>query len=255
MDGQMDRWTAGRNGCRHLSMPMAAESKNHYKQDYIKKMGCYPLIHWSCMHHLCVKLCASFHSHQWSETWVIGRKYQIQVKVNDFMSCVTFKFDRWSWKTIGHVFYVSSTFVHHSIANGELKMELQSRNMQFGLKLAFFSMWSWNLTDVLGKQKGHPLWATSSYVHHFKAICELKLLELWCGKAQTEAKFALTSVTLTFDIWPWPLAWASLMSMVITPKNFMLTWWKQQNEKGVKSRQLDRRTDRQTEGQMEEVFS
>ena len=171
----MDKWTAGRNGCRHLSMPMAAESKNHYKQDYIKKMGCYPLIHWSFVHHLCVKLCASFHSHQWNETWVIGRKYQIQVKVNDFMSRVTFKFDRWSWKTIGHVFYVSSTFVHHSIANGELKMELQSRNMQFGSKLAFFlcdlEIWQMSL-----KNKRAPL------LRYFK-LCASFQSHLWIETA------------------------------------------------------------------------
>ena len=27
--------------------------------------------------------------------------------------------------------------------------------------------------------------------------------------------------TLTFDLWPWPLVWISLLSMVITPDNFM----------------------------------
>ena len=30
-------------------------------------------------------------------------------------------------------------------------------------------------------------------------------------------------MTLTFDLWPF--AWTSLLSMVITPENFMMIWW------------------------------
>ena len=29
----------------------------------------------------------------------------------------------------------------------------------------------------------------------------------------------MTSVTLTFDLWPWPFAWTSLLSMATTPEN------------------------------------
>ena len=59
----------------------------------------------------------------------------------------------------------------------------------------------------------------------------------------------LTSVTLTFDLWPWPLAWTLLLSMVITPENFMMIRWPEHSQKGV----TDRQTDRQTDGQ-KEVF-
>ena len=41
------------------------------------------------------------------------------------------KFDEWPWKTIGHLFYATSSFMHHFIANGEFKLELQSGNAQF----------------------------------------------------------------------------------------------------------------------------
>ena len=35
-----------------------------------------------------------------------------------------------------------------------------------------------------------------------------------------------TSVTLTFDLWPRPFAWTSLLSLVMTPENFMMIrWW------------------------------
>ena len=53
----------------------------------------------------------------------------------------------------------------------------------------------------------------------------------------------MTSVTLTFDLWPWSFAWTSLLSMVITSGNFMMIRWQEHSEKGVTDRQTDRRTD------------
>ena len=55
-----------------------------------------------------------------------------------FLSSVTLKFDGWPWKTIGHLFYVTWSFVHHFLASGEFKPELQSGNTQFGSKLVIF---------------------------------------------------------------------------------------------------------------------
>ena len=45
--------------------------------------------------------------------------------------------------------------------------------------------------------------------------------------------WVFTSVTLIFDLWPWPFAWTSLLSMVISPENFMMIRWQEHNEKGV----------------------
>ena len=80
----------------------------------------------------CFKLCATFHSHRWIQTGVTVRKCPIWVKFDDFESRVTLKFDVWPWKTIGHLFYATSSFVHHFLAIGEFKLELQSGNAQFG---------------------------------------------------------------------------------------------------------------------------
>ena len=132
------------------------------------------------------KLCASFRSHCWIQTGVTVQKRPIWFKIGVFLSPVTLKFDWWPWKILGHLFY-----------------------------------------------------ATSSCVHHLVAICEFKL-ELWSGKAQIGAKFALTSVTLTFDLWPWPFAWTLLLSMLI---NFMMINDGNIGEKGVTDRQTDRQTD------------
>ena len=62
-------------------------------------------------------------------------------------------------------------------------------------------------------------------------------------RVRKRLSWVLTSGTLTFDLWPWPFAWTSLLTMVITPENFMMIRWWEHGEKGV----TDRRTDRQTE--------
>ena len=68
-------------------------------------------------------------------------------------SRVTLKFDGWPWKTIGHLFFAVSSFVQHSIAIGEFKLELQSGNAQFESNSTIFrAIWPWNLTDDLEKQ-------------------------------------------------------------------------------------------------------
>ena len=68
-------------------------------------------------------------------------------------------------KTIGHFFYTTSSFVHHFKSIGEFKLDLQSRNTQFGSKLViYYPVWPWNLMDNLGKQYG-----TSSML--LQALC------------------------------------------------------------------------------------
>ena len=69
------------------------------------------------------------------------------------LSCVTLKFDGWLWKTIGPIFYATSSFVHHFKSIGEIKLQLQSGNAQLGSKLVIFCpAWPWNLMDDLKKQ-------------------------------------------------------------------------------------------------------
>ena len=99
------------------------------------------------------KLCASFHWHRWIQTGVTVWKHLIWVKIDDFFSRVTLKFDVWPWKTIGHLFYATSSFVHHFVAIGEFKLELQSGNAQSRSNSTILrAVWPWNLTDDLEKQ-------------------------------------------------------------------------------------------------------
>ena len=99
------------------------------------------------------KLCASFQINRWIQIGVTVRKRSIWVKIGNFLSRVTLKFDGWPWKTIGHLFYVASSFVHHFTAISEFKLELQSGNAQFWSKSTIFlAVWPWNLMDDLQKQ-------------------------------------------------------------------------------------------------------
>ena len=50
---------------------------------------------------------------------------------------------------------------------------------------------------------------------------------------QKRLNWVLTYVTLTFYLWPWPFAWASLLSLVVTPENFMMIRWGEHCEKCV----------------------
>ena len=86
-----------------------------------------------------VKLYVSFQIHRWIQTRVTARKRVIRI---DILACVTLKFDGWPWKTEGHLFYTTSSFVHHFKSIGEVKLELQSGKAKFGSNSTIFvAMW------------------------------------------------------------------------------------------------------------------
>ena len=93
------------------------------------------------------KLCALFHNHQWIQTRVTVRKCPIWVKISEFWSHMTLKFDRWPWKTIGHLFYATLSFVHHFIAICEVKLlPLLPETTKFGFDLYELGLWPLSLT-------------------------------------------------------------------------------------------------------------
>ena len=104
------------------------------------------------------------------------RKRSIGSKSTIFFSRATLKFYGWPWKTIGHLFYATSSFVHHFVPIGELKLESQSGNAQSGSNLTIFKAfkafkfdgWPW-------KTIGHLFYATSSSVYHVVGNGEFKL--------------------------------------------------------------------------------
>ena len=160
-----------------------------------------------------VKLCASFQIHWWSQTWVTASKRSSRAKNGDFLSRVTLKIDVWHWKTIGHLSYAASTFVRHFMANGEFKLELQSGNAQFGSK------------------------STSSKQHQALSIISSPYVKSNWSYGPETAKWGHDLCDL--DLWPWPLALTSCLSMVITPENFRMIRWQEHCQKSVTGGQTE----------------
>ena len=188
-----------------------------------------------------IKLCASFQIHWWIQIGV--GKCKIRVKIGDFLSLVTLKFNGWPWKTKGELFpyyiklcalfqshgWIQTGVIvrkhsfrvkivdilddleknrtpllyhvklfHHFKAISEFKLELQSRNTQFGSKWAIFCrVWPWNLKDDIGKQQGTSSMLLQALCICFIAISSLEL-ELQSGNTQFGSKSMIFC-----PVWPW----------------------------------------------------
>ena len=140
----------------------------------------------------CFKLCASFHSYHCIQTEVTVQKRTIWVKIDDFFSRVTLKFD--------------------------------------------------GSPDLRNNRA--PL------LSNFK-LCASFHRHIWIQIGVTVRKrlsWALTYVTLNFELWPWPFAWTSCLSMVITPNNFRMVRWQEHCQKVVTDGRTDGQTDGRTDG-------
>ena len=153
-----------------------------------------------------VKLCASFRSHQCIETAITVWKNSIRVKIGIFVPC---ELEIW-------------------------RMTLKNNRtpLQHHIKLrASFQTHQWIQT----------------LLSHIK-LCASFHRHLWIQIGVTLWKrlnWVLTSVTLTLELYSWPFAWTSFLSLVITPENFVMIRWWEHSEKGAR----DRRSDEQTDGQ------
>ena len=191
------------------------------------------------------KLFASFRSHWWIQTGVTVWKRLIWVKIDDFFRRLTLQFDGWPWKTIEHLFYGASSFVHHFVAIGEFKLELQSGNAHFGSNSTILEPCDLGIWWMSLKNYRAPL------LCYFKLCSSFRSSHWWIQTGVTVRKRPIwvkfddffTSVNLTFDLWPWLFAWTSLLSLVITPENFVMIRWWEHGQNGV----TDGRTDRQTD--------
>ena len=80
-------------------------------------------------------------------------------KIGDFfLSRITLEFDEWPWKITGHLFYVTSSFLHYFTAIDGFQLELQSRNSQFWSKsVIFFVLCYLEIWIMTLKNKRAPL--------------------------------------------------------------------------------------------------
>ena len=161
---------------------------------------------------------------------------------------MTLQFDGWPWKTLGHLFHATSSFVHNFVAIGEFKLVLQSGNAQFGSNSMILEPCDLAIWRMTLKNNRAP------FLCYFK-LCPSFRSHWWIQTGVTVRKRPIwvkfddffTSVTLTFDLWPWLFAWMSLLSLAITPENFVVIWWWEHSQKGVPDGHLQWQTDRRTD--------
>ena len=103
-------------------------------------------------------------------------------------------------KTIGHLFYATPRFGHHSIAICEFKLELQSKKSQFGYKSIIVEPCDLEILGMTLNNNRTPL------LRYFKLYASF-LSHLWIqtGDAQfvSKSKIFFSPVTLKFDKRPW----------------------------------------------------
>ena len=137
-----------------------------------------------------LKLCASFCSQRSIQTGVTVQKHLIPVKIHNFSSRLTQKFERWPWKTIGHLFYTTSSFVHHFIAICEFKLALQSWNAQTGSKLAVFLAATKQLYEWFSSSVRHTFFTMFPSLYHHKIFRSDYQWQRWCPckRSRSEVK-------------------------------------------------------------------
>ena len=145
----------------------------------------------------CVKLSKPLVKANWSYCLETPNSGQNQ----NFLHDVTSNFDIWPWKSIGHLFYATPSFVQHFEAISEFKLESQPRNPQFGWKSAFFCPdRPWNLMDDIEKEQG------TSSLRYFKR-CASFYSHQWIQTGVTVPKLPIRvkigdfSVLCDLQIW------------------------------------------------------
>ena len=106
--------------------------------------------------------------------------------------------------TNGHLFYATSSFVHHSKTIGEFKLELQSRYANWDQNWRVFVLY-----DL-------EIWLMTLTCDRAPFLCYLKLCTSFCSKQSIQTKvivqkhlirvkisYYLPRLTLKFVRWPW----------------------------------------------------
>ena len=171
------------------------------------------------------KLCASFRSQCWIQTGVTVWKCPILVKIRRFFKpCdlaiwkITLKPNRAHFLCY---FKLCASFRSH--------WWIQIRRF---IELCHLDIWRMTLDNNRAPLLSN-IKLCASFHHH-----------LWIQTGVTVWKWlswVLTSVTLTFDLWPSPFACTSPWSLVITLQNFMMIQWWEHTVKGVTDGQTDRK--------------
>ena len=185
-----------------------------------------------------IKLCSSFHHHIWIQTGVTVRKWLSWV-----LTSVSLTFDLWPWP------FAWTSLLSLVISPDNFMM---IRWWEHSQTRQIWGIWKLRPayspeTPNLGQNRwcfvpcDLEIWWMTLENNRAPLLCCFQLCawfhcHVWIQtgvRVRKRLSWVLTSVTLTFDLWPWPFAWTSLLTMVITPDNFMMIRWWEHGEKGV----------------------
>ena len=140
-----------------------------------------------------VKLCASFQIHWWIQTGVTVPKHSIRVKMGNFLSCLTLKFDGWPWKTIGHLFILHQGFFQSFQSHQWIQTRLVCK-YSIDLKI-------WWMTLINNRAPLLRCFKLCASFHSNQCIQTGVIVQkcpLW-----VKIDDFFRRVTLKFDRWPW----------------------------------------------------
>ena len=109
-----------------------------------------------------------------------------------------------------------------------LDLSYSPETLKLGRIWRFFASCDFKILRMTLKNKRAPLLCPFKLYASFRSH---QWIPIWVT-VRKQTKWVLTFVTFTFNLWPWPFAWTSLLSMAITPENFMMIRWQEQSEQG-----------------------
>ena len=165
-----------------------------------------------------LKFYVSFHSHLWNQNEVRSGNTKFGSKSAIFCPVWPWNFTDDLEKTIGHLFYATSSLVHHFIAICGFKMELQSGNAQFGSKLAIFFPCDIEIWRMTLKNNRAPL------LCYFK-LCASFHSHLWIQNGVTVQKrqiwVKIGDFFVLCDLEIWPLPWKTIRHHFYATSSFV----------------------------------
>ena len=145
-----------------------------------------------------IQLCPSFQSHWWIQTGVTVQKRSIQVKIWDFLSCVTFKKNKTS--LLYHVKFCASFQSHRWIQTW-----VTIRKRSIGVKIENFlvpgELEIWRMTS---KNNRALLLCYFKLCAPFHSHCCIQTgVTVWKCQIWVKIDDSFSPVTLKFDVWLW----------------------------------------------------
>ena len=128
-------------------------------------------------------------------------------------------------------------------SHGWIQTGVTARNAQLWCFGGFFQLFDLEIWQITLKNNRAPLLSNIKLCASFHPHMSIKTgvtVRKWLN-------WVLTSVPLTFDVWPRHFAWHLLLSLVITPDDFMMIRWWEHSLQGM----TDGHTDGPTDGQMD----